>query len=292
MTAVYGLLGHPVAHSRSPAMQNAAFRAAGVDAVYGTFDVAPERLPAAIASLRTLGVAGANVTVPHKTAVGAYLDVIEPVARALGAVNTIVREADGRLHGTNTDAEGLTRALAEAGAALSGARGVVLGSGGAARAAVVGLARAGAVEIMVAARREAAARALLASVRGACGAARLATSPLGQGGRLRAAFAEADIVVQATSATMDAASAASFVAALPVGALRPQAWVTDLVYAPRDTALLAAARARGARTLDGLGMLLHQGALAFERWTGRPAPLSVMRAALAAEDAGPPAATA
>jgi shikimate dehydrogenase len=287
VTAVYGLIGHPVSHSRSPAMHNAAFRASGVDAVYGTFDVPPERLPVAIASLRTLGVAGANVTVPHKTTVGAYLDALDAVARSLGAVNTIVRQEDGRLLGTNTDAEGLSRALAGAGAELRGAHVVVLGSGGAARAAVVGLSRAGASEVVVVARREPAAWAVVASVRGACAATRLHAVPLGPSARLRAVFAAADVLVQATPATMDPASAGPFMAALPIGALRPDVWVTDLVYAPRDTALLVAARERGARTVDGLGMLLHQGALAFERWTGRPAPVAVMRDALMAEYAGP-----
>ena len=271
MTRVYGVLGWPVAHSRSPAMHNAAFAAAGLDARYVPFAVEPGALADAVRGLRALGIAGVNVTVPHKTSVLPLLDSVDEAARAVGAANTVVREADGRLHGTNTDAEGLVRALVEAGALLDGAQALVLGAGGAARAAVFGLRRAGA-QVTVAARNVGAASAFSGDV-----------VALGDHASLRAAFARADLVVQATTATMAAAEhahARAFVDALPLVALRRGTLVVDLVYAPRDTALLLAARGGGARTLDGLAMLLHQGALAFELWTGLPAPLTVMRAAL------------
>lgn len=271
MTRVYGVLGWPVAHSRSPAMLNAAFAAAGVDASYVRFPVAPDALADAVRGLRALGIAGANVTVPHKTSVLPLLDSVDDAARAIGAVNTVVRGEDGRLHGLNTDADGLVRALVEAGARLEGARALVLGAGGAARAAIYGLAGAGA-EVTVAARRQEAARALWHDA-----------LSLSDDTGLRTALTRADVVVHATSATLlgdDDRATRLFLAQLPLEALRPGTLITDLVYTPRDTALLRAARAHGARTLDGTAMLLHQGALAFERWTGLPAPLEAMRAAL------------
>ncbi len=271
MTRVYGVLGWPVAHSRSPAMLNAAFAAAGVDASYVRFPVAPDALADAVRGLRALGIAGANVTVPHKTSVLPLLDSVDDAARAIGAVNTVVRGEDGRLHGLNTDASGLVRALVEAGARLEGARALVLGAGGAARAAIYGLAGAGA-EVTVAARRQEAARALWHDA-----------LSLSDDTGLRTALTRADVVVHATSATLlgdDDRATRLFLAQLPLEALRPGTLITDLVYTPRDTALLRAARAHGARTLDGTAMLLHQGALAFERWTGLPAPLEAMRAAL------------
>jgi shikimate dehydrogenase len=280
MTATYGILGWPVEHSRSPAMHNAAFRAKGLDCVYVRFPVHPDNVASAVRGLRALGVRGANVTVPHKEAVIPHLDEVTREARAIGAVNTIVREHD-RLIGHNTDAPGLSRALAEAQVKLEGARIVVLGAGGAARAAVVGLANQGASQIAIAARRPGQAAALAAELGSAC------ACPLSAGSMereaLASAFEEATLVVQSTSATLATApDAAAFAAALPLEALRPDAAVVDLVYKPRETTVLAEARARGLKAVDGLGMLLHQGALAFELWTHLHAPLPVMRGVLEA----------
>ncbi|HKU38562.1 MAG TPA: shikimate dehydrogenase, partial [Polyangiales bacterium] len=137
---VYAILGFPVAHSLSPAMHNSALEALGIDARYVAFEVAPERLPDAVRGLRALGVRGANITVPHKIAILPLLDAVDAIAQHVGAVNTLLRDGD-RLIGTNTDAEGLARALREAGVQLAGARVTVLGAGGAARASVVGLAQ-------------------------------------------------------------------------------------------------------------------------------------------------------
>jgi shikimate dehydrogenase len=280
---VYGIFGFPVAHSRSPAMHNRAFEALGLDARYVPFAVAPEHLADAVRGARALGIRGWNITLPHKTAIMPWLDEIDSIARAIGAVNTVVRDGD-QLRGTNTDAEGLTRALLEAGATLTGARATVLGAGGAARASVVGLARAGAGRIQVAARQPERAEALVNDLRTSLPGAVLAACDLAESS-LAAVFAETDLLVQATSATLDGNPAAqSFTDGLPLGLLPPTALVTDLVYKPLQTSLLRAAAARGLTTLDGLGMLLHQGALAFELWTGRPAPLGPMRAALSALD--------
>jgi shikimate dehydrogenase len=278
LTAVYGIFGWPVAHSRSPAMQNAAFAALELDAVYVPYAIAPARLERAVEAVRALGIAGFNVTLPHKAAIMPFLTAIDPAARAIGAVNTVVRDGE-QLFGANTDAEGLARALHEANVPLQDSEIVVLGAGGAARAAVVGLAHAGATQIAIAARRAPEAEALVAALASHAGAARLRAS--GFGADLTDACKRCSLLIQATSATLGAsAEARSFADNLPLAALPRSAVVCDLVYKPRQTALLERAQALGFRTVDGLGMLLHQGALAFERWTGRAAPLSVMRAAL------------
>jgi shikimate dehydrogenase len=279
MSATYGILGWPVEHSRSPAMQNAAFQARGLAANYVCFSVHPDDVADAVRGLKALGVRGANVTVPHKEAVMPWLDEITPEARAIGAVNTIVREID-RLIGHNTDAGGLTRSLEEADVALAGARAVVLGAGGAARAAVVGLARRGARSVVVAARRGERAEAMVASLRDACPGCELVSSDF-EHASLASHFRESTLLVQSTSATLaNAPDPGGFAAQLALEALPHDAVVVDLVYKPRETAVLAQARERGLKTVDGLGMLLHQGALAFELWTHMPAPIEVMRAVL------------
>jgi shikimate dehydrogenase len=276
---LYGILGHPVGHSRSPAMHNRAFALRGLSATYVPFDVAPHALADAVRGLRALGVAGWNVTLPHKTAIMSLLDEVDVVARGVGAVNTVVREGE-RLIGTNTDAEGLSRALREAGVTLQGARVTVLGAGGAARAAVVGLGRAGASQLHVAARRASHATALARDLAFTLSGTQLSAGTLA-GEALRLAFTRTDLLVQATSATLDdGPGAQAFADQLPLADLPKAAVVTDLVYRPLETSVLRLAAARGHTTVDGLGMLLHQGALAFERWTGQPAPLVEMRAAL------------
>lgn len=273
-----GVIGWPVTHSRSPAIHTAALEATGLDAVYLAFAVAPDALPAAIQGLRALGAIGANVTLPHKERVMELLDEIEPAARAIGAVNTIVRDG-ARLVGTNTDGVGLARSLGEVEVALEGARVLVVGAGGAARASVFGLAQAGAAEIVVAARRAEQAERLVQEI-GACTHVPLRALDLRDDLAMRRAAEGADLLVQATSATLgDSAYGASFAALLPLSALPPSAVVVDLVYVPRTTAVMKAAAARGLRTVDGLGMLVWQAALAFERWTGLTAPVEVMRRA-------------
>ncbi len=269
-TQLLALLGHPVGHSRSPALHTAAIEALGLDAAYLAFDVAPEALGAAVAGLRALGARGANVTVPHKQAVMPFLDAIEPGAAAIGAVNTIVRDG-ARLVGANTDAPGLVRSLADAGFHPAGAHVLVVGAGGAARAAAVGLAEAGAAHVTVAARRLDAAEALAGSlaVPAPVRAVELGALPLGQ----------VDLLVQATSATMGLDADDAFARALGLERLPDHATVIDLVYAPIETTVLRAARARGLRAVDGLGMLVWQAALAFERWLGVPPPIAAMRAA-------------
>lgn len=261
-----GILGHPVAHSRSPGMHAAALAAAGLEGCYERYDVPPEDLARRLDELCAAGVRGLNVTLPHKQAVLPLLDSVDPAARRIGAVNTITIEG-GRRHGSNTDAPGLVRSLAPA-LSVEGRRVLVLGAGGAARAATVGLTEAGA-KVWAAARRQDAAEALPDIERAV------------PWDRLADAFAHTELLVQATSATMGSGGhAQAFADALPLEALPDSAVVIDLVYTPLRTTLLERAASRGLRTVDGLGMLVHQGALSFEAWTGTPADVAAMRAAL------------
>ncbi len=263
-----GVLGWPITHSRSPAIHNAAYRALGLDAIYLPLAVTPERLPEAIAGLRALGFVGANVTVPHKQAAMALCDDLDPAAIAVGAVNTVIVAADGRLIGYNTDVEGFEHSLADLAARPT--RAVVLGAGGAARAVVRAL-RGMNVHSAVVARYPARAKDLLA-----LGAAEIAPW---RKDALAAVLAGADLLVDATSLGLSDRSEATAPDEIPLDTLADHALVCTLVY-HRDTALLAAARARGLRTRDGAEMLVRQAARAFELMTGHPAPLEVMRAAL------------
>ncbi|MGB5809731.1 MAG: shikimate dehydrogenase [Polyangiales bacterium] len=271
-----GIFGYPVAHSKSPEMHGAAAQAVGIQLEYERFEVAPEQLAQAVADKHRAGIDGYNVTVPHKQAVMEMLDDVAHSARTIGAVNTVLH-ADGRYVGHNTDALGLVRALVDAQVPLEDARVVVLGAGGAARAAVVGLAEAGASEIAVLARRPEQSEALADSLVEALDC-------VVEGAALSDAqwhFDSASLVVQATSATLGTnPRAAEFSAMLPIDALPDDAAVIDMVYKPLETTVLRAARARGLKGVDGLGMLLHQGAIAFEMWTGQRPPLDVMRRAL------------
>jgi shikimate dehydrogenase len=256
------VIGDPVRHSLSPAIFNAAFRAAGVDWVFVAFEVAQDDTTGALAAMRTLDLAGLSVTMPHKTAVADHVDECSPDARALRAVNT-VRNDGGRLVGDNTDGAGFVRALREE-AELDpvGRCCVVLGAGGAARAVVLALARAGASDVVV--------------VNRTAERAEVAAALAGDVGRVGSFddIAAAGLLVNATPVGMSHPSPD----ATPVdpALLHDGLVVADLVYQPSTTALLAAARARGLVAVNGLGMLVHQAALQFEWWTGRAAPLPAM----------------
>ena len=271
-----GIFGWPVAHSKSPQMHEAAANAVGIELRYERFGVEPNDLADAVRAKHAAGIDGYNLTVPHKQAIMALLDEVDPSARAIGAVNTVVRSG-ARYVGHNTDAPGFVRSLEEAGVPVGGSVVALIGAGGAARAGVVGLAEAGAERIRVLARRPEQAEALVESLREHCGcpldAHALADS--------EECFAGTTLLVQATSATLESnPGAAEFAAALPIDRLPPEAAVVDMVYQPLRTTVLARAEAAGLHTVDGLGMLLHQGAIAFEMWTGRRAPIDVMRDAL------------
>lgn len=280
--AVVGVIGWPVAHSLSPLMHNRAFAHLDMNWVYVPFAVRPENLEAAVAGLRALSVRGFNVTIPHKTAIIPFLDQLTPAAAAIGAVNTVINR-DGWLVGDNTDGLGFLRSLREeAEFDPAGSRTVILGAGGAARAVAVSLADAGASRVVIANRTVARAQELADVIesRGAHAAALALDSP-----ELEEELAAADLLVQTTPAGMS--GEADAVLPVPESWLRPPLIVCDIVYTPPETPLLAAARRRGLRVVPGWGMLLYQGAAAFERWTGRPPPVAVMRdALLEALDAG------
>ncbi|HEX2575493.1 MAG TPA: shikimate dehydrogenase [Aquihabitans sp.] len=265
-TRVAAVIGSPVAHSRSPRLANAAFAAAGLDWTCVALDVADGRAEAAVAGARALRLGGLMVTMPHKAAIIPALDRLTPAATALGAVNSVAWEG-GELVGDNTDGPGLVASLRDEGADPAGCRCVVLGAGGAARSVAWALGAAGAADVAVVNRTAARAEqaAALAGPVGRVGAA--------------ADLAGADLLVNATSVGMGAREGADGPVPVDVAAVGPHLVVVDLVYQPLRTPLLAAAAARGARTVDGLGMLVHQAARTIERWTGVAPDVSVMAAA-------------
>lgn len=299
------LFGYPVHHSFSPALQNAAFQVRRLNYVYLAVSVPPARLEGAVAAVASLDLLGANVTAPHKESVLSFLDEVMPESRLLGAVNTIVNN-DGRLIGHNTDGSGFLRAVRETGFDPGGEAVVILGAGGAARAVVVALARYGVKELIIFNRTLARAEGLAALVRkqGVTAAACSWDELEAAGPRARSALARAGLIVQTTSlgmhppATDNRSKSRSGVAdasASPTTDDRrpttdmppvPPEWIStnhlvyDLVYNPIETAFLKMARMAGARTANGLGMLLYQGVVAFELWTGEQAPVETMRAAL------------
>lgn len=271
-----GIFGWPVAHSKSPAMHVAAARALGISLTYEKFAVEPDDLAEAVRGKHAAGIDGYNLTVPHKQAVIPLLDGISPEASAIGAVNTVVKTGD-RYLGYNTDAPGFVRSLGDRGLALEGVHVSVLGAGGAARAGIVGLAQAGASRITVLARRPERAKELVEALDGHFDV-KLVAAALAEA---EGPFSDSHLLVQATSATLESnPHADAFADALPMDALPSDAVVVDMVYKPMRTSVLAKAEDLGLRTVDGLGMLLHQGAIAFEMWTGATPPLDVMRAAL------------
>jgi shikimate dehydrogenase len=263
-TRVSGIIGWPVEHSLSPVMHNAAFAELGLNWLYAAFPVPPDRVAEAVRGLAAAGVAGINVTIPHKQAVLECCSSVSDAAAAIGAANTLVPDGRGGFRADNTDAAGFLRAMdAATGADLGGARALVIGAGGAARAVAWALRSRGA-RLLVSNRTDEKAAALGPTV------------PFGRG-PLDDACRDVDLVVNCTSLGLEGSSVPD---ELPLEGIRPDQIVADIVYRPGGTAWLSAAARRGARTVDGLGMLLHQGADAFEQWTGRDAPVAVMERAL------------
>jgi shikimate dehydrogenase len=275
-TRLVGIIGDPIAHSRSPVMHNAAFRALGLDFAYVPFHVRPDALEAAVKGLAALGTAGFNVTVPHKEKILPLLDAVAPAAEVVGAVNTVVVDDDGRLTGHNTDGEGFSKALHEAHRfKAERSRALILGAGGAARAVCDQLAREGIQAIRVCNRTDAKATALAEHLRRhhpECDIKALPWTPLDH----RAAINWAELIVNCTKLGLDPGDPSP----IDTNGISPGHIVVDLIYEPRETEFLRRCAALRARTLNGLGMLLHQGALGFTLWTGKAAPIDVMRRAL------------
>jgi shikimate dehydrogenase len=261
-TRLAAVIGDPIRHSRSPAIHNAAFAEAGLDWVFVAFEVPVGSGRDAVKAVHALGLGGMSVTMPHKQDAAWACDELTPEATALGVVNAVVPTVRGRLLGASTDGEGFLRAVRDEGVDPGGSSALVLGAGGAARAITLALGGAGA-RVTVAARRMDAAESVAGLTAGAETALLSACDP--------GAF---DLVVNATPLGMQGEGPP-----IDPDRLNPGQFVVDTVYHPMETPFLAAAQARGVRCTNGLGMLVHQAALAFELWTGVDAPLEVMRAA-------------
>lgn len=274
LSEIIALFGQPVAENPTQYMQEQAFAALGLQWRYVTLEVPAARLADAVRGMRAMNFAGANCTIPHKIAVMEHLDAITPTARKIGAVNTVIRQADGSLLGENTDGKGFIRSVREAGADLTGIQAVILGAGGAARAIAVELAEAGARSIRIVNRTEARGAELAAQVQERTGVA------------TRFSLWENDYPVPVTTQLLVNATSIALApdvdAQVPIdyATLRPDMLVCDVIPNPPHTPFLRLAREAGATTLDGLGMLVYQGAIAFKLWTGHDAPISVMREAL------------
>jgi shikimate dehydrogenase len=273
-TRLLGVIGHPIGHSLSPRMHNAAFAHDGADYVYVAMDVAPRSLTAAVEGLRALGFIGFNVTMPHKEAILPLMDELDETARLAGAVNTVVL-AEERLFGLNTDGSGFVEACREAGISLSGRRALILGAGGAAAAIAVAVLGEGASRLYVVNRTVERAEELRARLSGVACGAEVSAHPFDEAGEIAA---EAEIFVNATYLGMKEKDPLP----VPVETLTAEKVVCDAVYfVGRETALVRRARKMGARTVSGGRMLLYQGVQAQRIWTGREPYVGVMSDALA-----------
>jgi shikimate dehydrogenase len=275
MTMRAVLIGNPVDHSLSPVMQDAAFRATGIDGAYELWLTEDFEVPARVASLRSPEMLGGNVTVPHKQRAMPEVDELSETARRIGAVNTIVNR-DGRLLGDNTDAHGFAMTVRGTGIDIvPGSRALVLGAGGAARAVIVALQDLGFGTIEIANRTPDRAGALAADLN------RSGETAAVLWGDLETRLPQVDLLVNATALGWHAGELPLDIAR--IGLLPVRATVVDLTY--RDTDLLTVARKQGRTAVDGLDMLVHQGARAFQLWTGVEPPVDVMRDAVLAEQA-------
>ena len=271
------VIGDPIGHSRSPQMHNPALQACGIDAQYIRVQVPVGRVAEAFRQFAKCGFLGVNITIPHKFEALDAVDVLDPLARQLGAVNTLaIRE--GKLHGYNSDGPGFLRSVKEAfGADIQSLRVLILGAGGGAgRAVAVQSALSGCQKLLLVNRSQAKADAVAGEIR-ALGRCPDVTVVPWDDGALREALAGIDLIVNATSLGMKPGDAKL----LPADALQARHLIFDMVYrADGETPLLADARLAGARTVDGLMLLLHQGAISFEHWFDLPAPLKVMHEGL------------
>lgn len=278
-TRLVGIIGDPIEHTRSPRMHNAAFRALGIDWAYLAFHVTPDQLKSAVGGLAGMGLEGFNVTIPHKETILPHLDALSPAAEVIGAVNTVTIR-NGKLTGHNTDGEGFSLALHEAHRfKAERSRALVLGAGGSARAVCDQLAREGLRHLRICARKPQKAEELADRIRTHhphCEAKPLDWSPLDH----RAAINWAELIVNTTPVGMKKGDPSP----IDTNGISPGHIVVDLIYAPPVTPLLAACEKLRARCLNGMGMLLHQGAAAFRLWTGEQPPLDVMRKALEGAD--------
>jgi shikimate dehydrogenase len=274
-TTLVGVFGHPIVHTASPPMHNAAFAALEMNWAYLAFDVDPANLRGALHGARDMGLRGVNLTVPHKILALDIVDEVDADARKLGAVNTVVIE-NGKLRGCNTDGYGIAKAIREEfNFGFKGKRVLVLGAGGAGRAIAVKAALDGALRVYVANRTASKIEPIIAEIaktKSECRPVNLSADAL------VAVMPDVDLVINATAVGLKEGETLG----LPASLFTPQLFVYDTIYRPAETELLKTAGEAGARTANGLSMLLHQGIKSFEIWTGNKAPLAVMRRALRA----------
>lgn len=263
----YAVIGHPIEHSLSPAMHNAGYQALGLDVEYQRFHVAPDRLSEAVEGLCALGFSGWNVTLPHKEKIIPLLDTLTPQARRAGAVNT-VKIHEGQRIGHNTDGDGFVRSIEEALNGFKGKKAVLLGAGGAAKGIALALAEQG-MHLHILNRTSEKAETLVQVIQREGGTA--TSGVFAPGDWLR----DVDLLVQTTSAGLHGEPFP-----FSVQGISEQALVVDIIFNPWETSFLREAKKQGCRTLNGLGMLLYQGALAWEFWLGGQAPVEAMRKAL------------
>jgi len=276
-TTVLGVFGHPVSHSLSPLLHNAAIRALKIDYIYVPFHVLPCDLPGAISGVRALQIAGVNLTIPHKERVIELLDEVGEHAARIQSVNTVINR-DGWLCGESTDGPGFMRSAEAEWGSLRGARVLLLGAGGAAKAVAYALAESG-CEVTVANRTPERAEALVNGLNTVLGRQAVRSVAM-TSENLSAEIGNADLLVNTTSVGMSPE-----LESIPIDPelLHKGLLVYDLVYSPPRTRLMAEAEARGAKAVNGIGMLVHQGAISFQMWTGLEPPIMVMQeAALAA----------
>ncbi len=281
-TKLIAIFGDPIEQTLSPAIQNAAITELGLDMVYLPFHVSPDVLKGAVEAVRALDMAGANITIPHKESVIEFLDELSDDAKSIGAVNTIVNK-EGRLVGHNTDGAGYLKSLTlETGLDVKGKNVVLLGAGGAARGIVSAILGAGPAALTIANRTLEKAERLASDFKEKAGV-EIKCSPI-EKEPLKTYIQEADLLINSTSLGMGAKVPFNTLV-LSLDKLPKEAIVSDIVYKPLDTALLKSARREGLKVHKGLGMLIQQGAIGFELWTGHAGPINVMtKAALEALD--------
>ncbi|MBU1598727.1 shikimate dehydrogenase [bacterium] len=263
-TKIVGLMGYPVSHTISPAIHNAAFSTLGLDWIYLPFEVRPEYLKEAIFGLKPLGMAGVNITIPHKVQALAYMDALSEEAKIIGAINTIVVKEEG-LFGDNTDGKGFISSIKETGFSVSKKRVVLIGAGGAGRAISISLAREGVQTIYISDTDKEKCESLIGYIKNRFDILTLEMKDL-------SVIVDIDLLINATPCGMKEDDH------LPIDPsfIHPDLLVYDLIYNPQKTRLLEEAERKGAKTFSGLAMLVYQAALSFSAWTGIRPPIDVM----------------
>lgn len=273
-TDVYGIIANPIRHSISPMMHNTAFEALGIDGVYVAFETPEDKAEEGIRGLLAMGIKGFNVSMPFKRVIMEYLDELSPAAKLCQAVNTVVRKENGSYAGYLTDGTGFIRSLKEQGFDIKNKKIVMLGKGGAATAISVQAALDGAEKISIFNRSDAGENAALLREKIGCMADAYSIRDLKS---LKEKLEEADILINATNVGMGSMKDQCLIPDKTY--LRKNLWVADIIYNPKETVLLAMAKEAGCQTVNGLGMLLYQGAEAFRLWTGREMPIEEVKRA-------------